>query len=859
MLLPERAVDALRKVAKTGPIELRAWWRTRPLAPRTVLYESFAGNGALDNPEAIFRALLAAPDLQDLRHVWALSEPDRSQAIVREFAADPRVTFVRRRSPGYVRVLNTAGYLVNNATFPADFGKRPGQVYLNTWHGTPLKHMGYDEPGGAIASRNVLRNFVSADYLLSSGQFMTEQMYESAYRLRNVFSGEVIEEGLPRTDRQFLTDAARSELRERLRASGVALPDGDRVVLYAPTWRGESFHAPNNDALILHDRVRALRARLPEGYAVLLKVHQQAHHFAAEHPGLRDVLVPNDVSTNAALGLTDVLVTDYSSVFFDFLATGRPIVFFAPDLRAYQRSRGFYLAPQDWPGPVTSTVDDLARVVSSVGTGEATDPLVSHAAAYRSAAERFAAHEDGHVADRVIDVVFRGRREGRRVGPFARDGRPTLLIYVGGMRPNGITASALNLLDNIDHRRFDVSVAYLHSGDPDRLRNARLVNPAVRSFPRVGLFIPGKRGRLSRLRLLAQGVDAPGLDLAGVSATFRDEWRRCFGDCRFDHYIDFSGYGPHWAFLGLQGDVGSRSIWLHNDIRADQLREVDGSLPNEANLRSVISMYHRYDHLVSVSPVLDRINGDKLAGAADREKFTWARNTVNHERIRRLAFGSGPGGGTDRSVIQVPRGDLPGAVGTLLDAYGIGPVEGELERRRAVQGVVAPQPDLRTFVTVGRLSPEKNHERLIHAFDAVHQEHSDTRLVVVGSGPLRSSLQKLVRSLGLAEAVTLAGHQDNPFAIMAACDCFVLSSDYEGQPMVALEARVVGLPVISTDFESVAGVLDDGVGLVVPRSVDGLAQGMKQFLRGGVPNPPFDPVSYNEEAIHEFYRAIGVG
>jgi glycosyltransferase involved in cell wall biosynthesis len=147
---------------------------------------------------------------------------------------------------------------------------------------------------------------------------------------------------------------------------------------------------------------------------------------------------------------------------------------------------------------------------------------------------------------------------------------------------------------------------------------------------------------------------------------------------------------------------------------------------------------------------------------------------------------------------------------------------------------------------------------LIRAFDAIHQEDQNTQLVIIGSGPLTNDLAHLSEELGLAHAVILAGQQHNPFAIMAEADCFVLSSDYEGQPMVILEARVLGLPVVSTDFASVRGALPDGVGLVVARSEEALADGMRRALAGEVPNPPFDPAAYNREAVEEFCRAIGV-
>lgn len=853
------AKRVVRKVRKTAPIEWRAYTRRLPVEPDVVLYESFAGNGMLCNPEAIFRALLADPEQQHLTHVWALRDLRGANApVVKEFAGDDRVRFVKYRSPSYYKVLATAGLLFNNASFPADFVKREGQTYVNTWHGTPLKVMGFDEPDGSVASRNVIRNLVAADYLLSASDYMSEVMWEGAYRLHNVFRGKIVQEGYPRTDRQHVDEAGRERLRQRLREAGVSV-DGRRTVLYAPTWRGESFYEPTNDALLLGNRVRQLKEALGDDVQVLLKVHQQVYAFAAAHGELRPVLVPNHLPTNEVLALADVLVSDYSSIFFDHLSTGRPVVFFTPDLDDYSDSRGLYLDVKELPGPSARTIPEVARLIQAIGTGGDDDPLVTHGDRYAAARERFAPLDDGNATQRVLDVVVRGKLEGRNVRETRKDGRETLLVFLGGMRPNGITTSALNLLHNIDRERFDVSVVYDFSRNPARKANADAIPADVRRFARIGTFAPGKLHRRRRRELMERGTSMAPADFEVMRTLLQGEWRRMLGDTRFDYVVDFSGYSPFWSFLLSNAPAGSRSIWLHNDLRADQLREVDGKRPHFDNLGSVFSSYRFYDHLVSVSDSLNEINRANLANEAPAERFTWARNTINHEHILRKAHGDVEAHehvSADPSLSALSF-DVPSAVMEIAEAVGLESVREEIERRLAIATVVPPREGVKTFVSVGRLSPEKNHERLIRAFDLVHQENPDTRLVIIGSGPLEASLDALTRRLGLAQAVTFAGQQPNPWAIMAKSDYFVLSSDYEGQPMVILEARVLGLPVITTAFDSVGGALPPGVGLIVPRDHRDLADGMRKALAGEVPNPEFDPVAYNREAVADFCRAIG--
>jgi CDP-glycerol glycerophosphotransferase len=860
---PQRWLQVAQKVYRTAPVEWRARVRMLPVRPELVVYESFAGNGLLCNPEAVFRALLAAPDQQHLRHVWVLSDPKAYPETVREFAGDKRVRFVRRRSLGYWKALATAGYLFNNATFPAEFGKREGQVYVNTWHGTPLKSMGYDEPSGGIESRNVIRNFMMADYLLSTSPFMSERMYEQAYRLTNVAPGRLVEVGYPRVDRQELTTDDRKGVLARLRAAGVGVAEGETVVLYAPTWKGSSFHTPVDDAALLGARVRELQDTLPAGHRVLLKVHQQVLEHAVARPELAGLLVPNHLPTNVVLGVTDVLVTDYSSIFFDSRATGRPVVFFTPDLAEYDGSRGLYLDLAELPGPRVDTVAALADVVAAAGGGGAGDPVVTHAAEYAAARDRFVPFDDGAASRRVVDLVFRGRAEGLRVRQTARDGRVTMLLYLGGMKSNGITTSALNLLHHLDYDRFDVSVLYNHSDGPDRRANAEAVDARARVFPRVGGFAPSKTQLNRRRQLQTVGTAMKPKDLAIMEGLLREEWQRCLGAARFEHLVDWSGYSAFWAFFLSAASAGSHSIWLHNDLRADQLREVDGHRPHYANLAATFSAYGRFEHLVSVSQALRDVNAAKLAEFAPAEKFVAARNTVNHERVLLKAHGRpGAAEALDAAwpgdhLLAVPATDVREAVSTIVAEHGLQDHVEEVERRVAMSSVAPPEPGVRTFVTVGRLSPEKNHKRLVRAFAQVHAADPLTRLVVIGGGPLLGQLRKQVRRLGLEDSVVLAGPQPNPWVIMAQCDCFLLSSDYEGQPMVILEARVLGLPVVSTGFSSVASALAPGEGLVVDRKASALAAGMREALGGRVPNPPFDAIAYNDEVMGEFYRAIG--
>ncbi|GAA4267379.1 glycosyltransferase [Frondihabitans peucedani] len=815
-----------RKSVRAARFEALARFREQSIRDDTVLYEAFAGTGVLCNPEAIFREILSAPDLGHLRHVWVLDRAHLDDpATISEFRRHPRVSFVLRGSLAYFRAVSTSGYLINNATFPVWFSKRPGQIYLNTWHGTPLKAMGYDMPDGARESANTLRNFVAADYLLAQNSFMTETMYASAYKLAGHFQGRVIEEGYPRVDRQSLDSDAVTDVLDRLSTAGVPI-GGRRIVLYAPTWRGASFGAPSDDVALLLARVADLQSRVGDDFVVLLKTHQILERFVGSSPALGAVLVPGSIPTNTLLGVVDTLVTDYSSIFFDFLATGRRIVFFAPDGAEYGSSRGMYFDADELPGPVCTDESAVAEAILQQDPAHASLRSVTR----DEWQERFVPGPAGSAA-RVVDAVFRGRTAGLRLVDLSSSERSSVLIHVGNLSSNGITSAALNLLASLPTDRYDVSIAFTQTTSSQQVDNSSAVVESVRQFARDGGMNGSKLQHLRRRLLYRRGVAAAHREDPQQRRLWDDEWQRCFGASRFDVVIDFSGYSPFWSTLLLHSPGGHRSVWMHNDMVAEVGREVGGRRPLGVSLPSIFGLYREYDALVAVSPSLAEINQAKLsAELLSGRTIGSAVNVVDAEKILRLAAAP---------VFEGERPTVDGAEPPWAAA-------------------LRDDDDAIWFVTVGRYTREKNHERLLMAFRDVHADEPRARLLVVGHGPLEDELRAQVDRLGLAGIAFITGALRNPFAVLHASDCFVLSSDYEGQPMVLLEAAVLGMPIVSTEFGSIEDALPDGIIRVVEASESGLAGGLREFLGGAIQPQAFDVDAYNAKARDQFAAAVGL-
>lgn len=159
-------------------------------------------------------------------------------------------------------------------------------------------------------------------------------------------------------------------------------------------------------------------------------------------------------------------------------------------------------------------------------------------------------------------------------------------------------------------------------------------------------------------------------------------------------------------------------------------------------------------------------------------------------------------------------------------------------------------------MAMGRLSPEKGFDNLIKSFEEIVKNNPSTKLYILGDGPLRNQLNKLIISLNLTENIFLMGQKRNPFYIMKECDLFVLPSYYEGQSMVLLEALTIGINVLASDIPANQYVLDYGkYGMLSDNDAETLTTSIQQFIDNDTNEyAEFDAELYNKDAINQFYN-----
>ncbi len=319
--------------------------------PRIIVFESYLGQSYSCSPRAIFEALCREEWGKGYTKVWMFENPEKYKYLEELY---PGTRVVRYHSRKYFRYYARAKYWVTNYILSHGIYRREGQVYIQTWHGTPLKKIGCDVPRRGLPPserrftfKRYIREGRQISYLLSPSDFYSE-VVKNAFRLSP--RARIIQFGYPRNDALFTADEAYVRaVREKL-----SLPEGKKVILYAPTWRHSQHDESAGLVCDLGLSFDALKAGIGDEAVILFRTHyliRNSLDLAAYKGFVFDVSDYDEV--NDLYLVSDMLITDYSSVFFDYANLQRPMLFYMYDYEAYRdEMNDFYFDISLLPGPV---------------------------------------------------------------------------------------------------------------------------------------------------------------------------------------------------------------------------------------------------------------------------------------------------------------------------------------------------------------------------------------------------------------------------------------------------------------------------------------------------------------------------
>ncbi|NRA18806.1 MAG: CDP-glycerol glycerophosphotransferase family protein, partial [Oceanospirillaceae bacterium] len=779
----------------------KEFYLTLPIAEKVILYESFFGKTISCNPYAIFCNIYEREDYKGFTHVWVVEDVSFAKDTHRK---NNNVIFIERGSDAYLRYVATAKYLINNSTFPPFFTRRREQFYLNTWHGTPWKTLGKDIKNSFMEHKNTQRNFLQATHIITPNSHTTDVLI-NRYDIESLYTGRVYESGYPRVD---LTLNAKAESKALLKRR-LGILDEKPVILYAPTWRG----ILGKTVVELEEIQTVISTVASCDVHVLFRGHYFVEKAILEKD-LEARVAPSELDTNELLSIVDCLITDYSSIAFDFMATGRPIIYYLSDYEEYKSTRGLYFDKSCLPGKVADNTDDLIEVLLNLDYKEKPDEN------YDLARSSFVPHEDGNASERVVSWFFGGiLPEGVAEEKVSRKSH-NIIVFGGEFQPNGITSSFINLVHNLNKDKISINVPIdpnAVANSADQLEQFGRVSDSINGIPRVGRVNRTTEEAWLESKLNQYNCLKAGEMSDRLNEMYQHELVRMFGHFNADAVVNFTGYSSFWSYLLGSANkqmTKRKTIFQHNDKYSEWISRFP-------NLEKTFNSYKYYDKVLSVSEKTMMLNEENLQ----------ARFSIASESIGFCDNLQNPS-----EVMCKAREELSEADKRLFDNYST------------------------IFITMGRLSIEKDHQKLISAFHRVVSLHPRACLLILGDGPLKGDLIRLIKSLSLENSVFLLGRRLNPFPVLMRADCFVLSSNHEGQPMVLFEAMIMKKPIIATDIIGSRSAIEGRSGHLVHNSVQGLADGMLAFISGQLDFPEYNIDLYQKAALEMFYsKACGLG
>ena len=674
-----------------------------------------------------------------------------------------------------------AKYIITDSAMRPKFVKRPEQVLLNTWHGTPLKTMGIDNQAEEHKCGDIQQVFFASDYLLCQNQFAKDKVL-NAYMLEKIYPGTVLLGGNPRNSALF---GENENLKDKLGY-------GNKTVFaYVSSFKDE---LTEKDSLCRY--LNEIDERLNDNQILLVK-----SPFKFDFSNFKHVQnFPIGYETYDVLNITSCLVSDYSNIIFDYANTRKKIILF----NFAEENYDTYLPMNDLPFSKVQSVDELIIELNDDKNYDETEFL-----------KEYCPYDNENNVKNLCKHVFKGEKN--LIEEKIVNDKKNILIFAGGLKKNGMTSSLANILYNVDKEKYNFFVCY-SSWSPDLQKNHvesfKLMPEGIEYCPlRMSLNLT-----VREQREFVKFLKDPNKKLSEIVIKMLErELHRAFNGFPFDSIIHFNGYGIEETMLFSVSDA-KKSIWVHNDM----VQEIK-SKANQ-NLSTLKYVYNKYDNVVVVSPDLIEPTS-KISGRKDNIKVIHNVNDVKEIEQKGLK---------DIKINE-------SCVVTTQNAAGI-------------KGVLNSSG--KKFITIGRFSPEKGHKRLIKAFNKYCEDYPDTQLIIIGSyGPSYDETIAFGQQSKFAKNITIIKSILNPMPILKQSDLFVVSSFYEGWPMVIMEADAFDIPIIATDITGTQW-MKEYEGYIVENSEQGILKGMYDFAEGKVNALGIDYKKYNENAVDEFLKII---
>ena len=487
-----------------------------PLDDKAILLESQHGAEMMGNVFHLLKALTTNPKYSGYKlYLCCRGSKKNRFSYILENNDMKSVQLVELSTDEYIRALASSKYIINDNTFLPFFVKREGQVYLNTWHGTPLKTLGKSIKNAMHGIGNAQKNFVSADYLLYPNKYTMNHMVED-YMLENIAPSKCVLNGYPRNSAFFkegLGDAVRKSME---------IPEGMKIYAYMPTWRGAVGDIAGDANARLKEYLHQIDAALNDDERLYLNLHPIAVKDIDVKDFKRIRNIPVRFDTYDFLTSTDCLITDYSSVFYDYAVSGKKCVLFTYDEEEYFADRGVYMSLSELPFPKVKTVEALMEELRS--------PKQYDDKAFIN---EYCCYDCAEASENILDLMLFSEKSSKTEAlDVANNGKKNVLVYADRLDEAAVN-EALSTLSCKDENLF---LSFFADRGKEYMQTLAGLPAGVSYFPiQTDISADEDKAKIWKKLLASRGF------MLGDGEAAHVEVMGAFGDAAFSKAINLSG------------------------------------------------------------------------------------------------------------------------------------------------------------------------------------------------------------------------------------------------------------------------------------------------------------------------------
>ncbi|MBU6114113.1 CDP-glycerol glycerophosphotransferase family protein [Mammaliicoccus lentus] len=517
------------------------------------------------------------------------------------------ISIIQHMTYDYGLLLATSQILINDNTFYPFFSKRNEQQYYNFWHGTPLKTLGKDIEGEFLEFGNVARNFMMTDALYLPNEYSVNKVLGSS-DLEGVLKSDVYISPSPRNS--LLFDKNRGEnIRKDLNLKN------KKIYIYMPTWRG---HKKDKNINFTEENIlTSLEQKLPDDVVVFYKLHSMiSKNFIFN--GKKVKPFPESYELYDFMSSVDGLITDYSSIMYDFASQNKKIILFTYDYEEYRVTRGMYEDIKQYPFNLTDNIEEVIEIISN---NEPND--------YSDFAYKFCPNDSVNGTKEIVEHILFNKPHKSIELYNNYNQKPNVYMFVGPMWDTGITAALKNLLKNIDTSKRNYILCFERKAiSKAGEENILLLPPNVKIYPIEGIRILRSAEKELHNKYVKEGNSAGFSDkLTNIQ---NREINRVFGNNIPDYYIHYTGFEAKYSEYAvfLKNFNTKTMIYVHTDMFEDYKNK------KNYNKNLVSDAWQNADKLVLVNEHLKQGFKDNFSYELDNIHI--ANNFLGVSRIKEL-------------------------------------------------------------------------------------------------------------------------------------------------------------------------------------------------------------------------------